>query len=138
MARTPVSGSRQYEYYSSGRSASFISQHYVLVLQHGDRLTVQSLAGQKSALRMDLTLDGQVLTGTWTEQTQPDGYYRGGRYHGAIQMLVEPTGRRMTGKWVGFGKDGDVNTGPWSLIFQDGSTNKSTLARYDQPPPDRA
>lgn len=26
-------------------------------------------------------------------------------------MLVEPTGRRMAGKWVGFGKDFDVNTG---------------------------
>lgn len=49
-------------------------------------------------------------------------------------MIVEPTGRRMAGKWAGFGKDHDVNTGPWELIFQDGSTNKATLAAYDRPP----
>ena len=63
-----------------------------------------------------------------------DGYYRGARYHGAIQLLVEPTGRRLAGKWVGFGKQMDVNTGPWELTFQDASTSKATLARYDQPP----
>jgi len=34
------------------------------------------------------------------------------RYFGALQMLVEPTGRRMAGKWVGFGKEFDGNTGP--------------------------
>jgi hypothetical protein len=40
----------------------------------------------------------------------------------------------MAGKWVGFGKDMDVNTGPWELFFQDASTNKSTLATYDKHP----
>jgi hypothetical protein len=39
----------------------------------------------------------------------------GAVYHGAIQLLLEPTGRKMTGKWVGFGRDFDLNTGPWSL-----------------------
>ena len=62
---------------------------------------------------MDLTANGQVLTGTWTEETNPAGYYHGAVYHGAIQLLLEPTGRRMTGKWVGFGRDFDLNTGPW-------------------------
>lgn len=89
-----------------------------------------------SALSLDLTVDGSVITGTWTEQTAQDGYYRGARYHGAIQMLVEPTVRRMAGKWVGFGKDMDINTGPWELVFQDSSTKKSTLDRYNTPPRD--
>lgn len=79
----------------------------------------------------DLELDGHVATGTWTEQTATEGHHRGARYHGAIQLLVEPTGRRMTGKWVGFGKEFDVNTGAWELVFQDASTNKVTLAAYD-------
>jgi hypothetical protein len=26
---------------------------------------------------MDLTANGQVLTGTWTEETNPAGYYQG-------------------------------------------------------------
>jgi hypothetical protein len=125
----------RYEYHSSGREGTFTGLHHVVLLQHGDRLTVRSLPGSAdSTLTMDLTVDGNVITGTWVEQTSPDSYYRGARYHGAIQLLAEPTGRRLVGKWVGFGKDMDVNTGPWELVFQDASTTKATLARYDRPP----
>jgi DNA-binding transcriptional regulator YiaG len=128
----------RYEYFSSGRDAAFTGLHYVVLLQHGNRLTARSLpngsSNPNSPLTMDLEIDGHIATGTWTEQTATDGYYRGAHYHGAIQMLVEPTGRRMTGKWVGFGKEFDVNTGPWELVFQDASTTKATLAAYDRPP----
>jgi len=128
-----------YEYYSSGREATFVGRHYVVVLQHGDRLTVRSLPGSSdSPLTMDLSVDGAVITGTWVEQTAENGYYRGAKYHGAIQMLAEPTGRRMTGKWVGFGREMDVNTGPWDMIFQDASTTKTTLDRYNTRPPETA
>jgi hypothetical protein len=128
----------KYEYFSSGRDSSFVGMHYVLVLQHGNRLTVRSLPGASSnpdsPLTMDLTVDGGVVTGTWVEQTATDGYYRGARYYGAIQMLTEPTGRRMAGKWVGFGKDFDMNTGPWELRLQDSSTNQKTIAKYSRTP----
>lgn len=128
----------RYEFFSSGRDSSFVGQHYVIVLQHGNRLTVRSLpngcSNANSPLTMDLTVDGSVVTGTWVEQTAEDGYYRGARYHGAIQMLAEPTGRRFAGKWVGFGKDMDINSGPWELVFQDASTNQATLAKYDRAP----
>lgn len=125
----------RYEYFSSGREGKFTGLHNVVLLQHGDRLTVRSLPGSAdSTLTMDLVVEGNVITGTWSEQTSADSYYRGARYFGAIQLLVEPTGRRMVGKWVGFGKEMDVNTGPWELVFQDASTTKATLARYDRPP----
>ncbi|AVT33876.1 transcriptional regulator [Plantactinospora sp. BC1] len=125
----------RYEYFSSGRDGAFVGQHFVVVLQHGDRLTIRSLPNTaEGSLTIDMTVDGSVVTGTWIEQTDPSGYYRGGRYHGAIQMLVEPTGRRMTGKWVGFGKDMDINTGPWELVFRDASTNKATMDRYNRTP----
>ncbi|MQA26590.1 MAG: XRE family transcriptional regulator [Micromonosporaceae bacterium] len=125
----------RYEYFSSGRDATFTGQHYVVILQHGNRLTVRSLPGSAdSSLTMDLTVDGSVITGTWVEQTPVEGYYRGARYHGAIQLLAEPTGRRLTGKWVGIGKEMDVNTGPWELVFRDASTNKATLEKYNRRP----
>lgn len=81
-----------------------------------------------------MTIDRNVITGTWTEQTASDGYYQGARYHGAIQMLVEPTGRRMAGKWVGFGKDFDVNTGPWEVKLLDTNTSKAASERYSRTP----
>ncbi|MFH9074809.1 helix-turn-helix domain-containing protein [Streptomyces alboflavus] len=128
----------RYEYYSSGRDSTYDGKHYVVIVQTDNRLTARSLPGASSnpdsPLSLDLTLDQSVVTGVWTEQTASDGYYQGARYHGAIQMLVEPTGRRMAGKWVGFGKDFDVNTGPWELRLMDPSTSKVTLERYSCPP----
>lgn len=128
----------KYEYFSSGRDGKFVGLHYVVVLQHGNQLTVRSLPGASSnpnsPLTMDLTVDGNVITGTWVERTATDGYYRGARYHGAIQMLVEPTGTRMAGKWIGFGKEMDINTGPWELRLQDSSTHKTTVAKYSRVP----
>jgi transcriptional regulator with XRE-family HTH domain len=125
----------RYEYYSSSRDATFSSEHFVVVLQHGDRLTVRSLPGSAdSTVTMDLTIDGNVLTGTWVEQTSTTGHYRGARYHGAIQLLAEPTNHRLTGKWVGFGQQLEVNTGPWNLTFQTASTNRATLDSYSRLP----
>lgn len=125
----------RYEYYSSGRNGTYVGQHHVILLQHGNRLTARSLPGSSdSPLTLDPAVDRNVVTGTWTEQTANDGYYQGARYHGAIQLLVEPTSRRMSGKWVGFGKEFDVNTGPWELVFKDASTSKAALERYNKRP----
>lgn len=128
----------RYEFYSSSRAETYEGKHYVVIVQHGNRLTAQSLpaasSNPDSPLTLDLTFDRNVVTGSWVEQTASDGYYNGARYHGAVQLLVEPTGRRMAGKWVGFGKDFDVNTGPWELRLVDRSTSKATLERYSSPP----
>ncbi|GGP94419.1 hypothetical protein GCM10010278_85370 [Streptomyces melanogenes] len=128
----------RYEFFSSSRDATYEGKHYVVIVQHGSRLTAQSLPGASSnpdsPLTLELTLDRNVVTGVWTEQTASDGYYQGARYHGALQLLVEPTGRRMAGKWVGFGKDFDVNTGPWELRLMDRSMSKATLERYSNAP----
>jgi transcriptional regulator with XRE-family HTH domain len=128
----------RYEYPSSGRGATLTGLHYVVLLQHGSRLTVQSLPGASlnphSPLSMDLTVDGVTVTGTWTEQTAKDGYYKGARYHGAIQMLVDPTGRRLEGMWVGFGKDFSMNTGPWSFSFRTANRSRQSLAQFHRPP----
>jgi transcriptional regulator with XRE-family HTH domain len=128
----------RYEFYSSSRENTYTGAHYVVLLQQGNRLTGTSMPGTASSpdsrMTMDLTVDRNIVTGTWVEQTASDGYYRGGRYHGAIQMLVEPTGRRMSGKWLGFGKNMDINSGPWELTFQSGKTDKATLEEYAGPP----
>lgn len=124
----------EYEYPSSGRGRSFTGRHYAMVLQRGARLMVRSLPASRSRLSMDLTLNGQVATGTWTEQTQVDGYYKGAVYHGAIQVLLEPTGHRMTGKWVGFGRELEVNVGPWSLTLVDEHVDAEAVERWNREP----
>jgi hypothetical protein len=43
---------------------------------------------------------------------------------------VDPMGRRMQGRWLGFGRDFQVNTGDWALTWVDGSLSRSTLRQY--------
>lgn len=125
----------RYEYHSSSRDADFLGWHHVALVHAGSRLQGRSLPGSStSALNLDFTVAGQVATGTWTEHTSPDSYYRGAVYHGAIQLLADPTGRRLAGQWVGFGRNGQVNTGRWELTLKDKSLAKSTLSRWDRRP----
>jgi transcriptional regulator with XRE-family HTH domain len=125
----------RYEYESSGRGGSmFSSAHYVMLIQHGAKVQVRSLPDTaQGRLIMDLTVNGAVITGNWTEETNSEGYYQGAIYHGAIQMLIEPSGRKMAGKWVGFGRDFDLNTGPWSLELVTADTSPGAMASYNRP-----
>ena len=127
-------GLSDYEYRSSGRDATYTRKHHVMLLQRGARLMVRSLPASASQLSMDLSVNGRVVTGTWTEQTQGDGYYRGAVYHGALQMLQDEDGRLLAGKWVGFGKDGEVNDGPWSLTLVDERVDTEAVERWNRVP----
>jgi hypothetical protein len=136
-ARGPLTGiwRSRYDYVSSSRGGkTYTGQHYVIVIQHGDRLQVRSLPNTaQGRVMMDLTISGAVLTGTWTEETDPDGYYKGSTYHGAIQFTAGPAGTRLTGAWVGFNKDGGIQTGPWTLDLVTGDTSKTTMEKYNRP-----
>ncbi len=121
----------RYVYYSSGRKGDFEGEHYVVLRQQGSRVLGESLPHSiDSRLRLDMTLEGSVVTGTWTERTSPTGYYKGATYHGAIQLLADPMGRTMRGKWLGFDREFEVNTGDWELTWVDGSLSKRALREY--------
>jgi DNA-binding transcriptional regulator YiaG len=134
-AAAPLNGIwvSRYEYESSGRDAWFKNAHYVLLIQQGTRVQVRSLPKTTTGrLLIDLTVNGAAVTGTWTEETNPEGYYQGAVYHGAIQMLLEPSKRKMTGQWVGFGRDGEVNSGPWSVELVTHDTSPGSQAEYNR------
>jgi len=38
-------------------------------------------------------------------------------YYGAMQLILSDDQKSMKGKWVGFGEDMEVNTGPWELEY---------------------
>lgn len=121
----------RYLYYSDGRAQEYDGEHYVVLRQHGNRLIGHSLPhSMDSRLRLHLSVDGSVASGTWTERTSPDGYYQGASYHGTIQLIVNPMGRVMSGKWLGFGKNFKVNSGEWELTWVDRATSRRTLREY--------
>jgi len=135
-ATSPLNGiwRSDYTYESSGRGMSYTDSHYVMLLQHASKVQIRSLPDTaQGRLMMDLTVNGATLTGTWSEETNPGGYYQGAVYHGAVQMLLEPTGRRMAGKWAGFGRDYEVNTGPWSLTLVTHDTSPAAMTEYNRP-----
>lgn len=116
----------RYIYYSSGRDQEFQGQHYVVLRQQDNQLTAQSLPHTaESELRLTLSLARMVATGTWTEHTSPTGYYKGAVYHGTLQLLLDPLGRNLSGKWLGFGKNFKINSGEWELTWVDHATKRA-------------
>jgi hypothetical protein len=81
-------------------------------------------------LNLDLELNGSVATGTWSERTSPAGYYRGSVYHGAVQLLVDPMGKSMAGKWVGFDREFAINSDEWTLTWQEEGVTKGGRRAY--------
>jgi transcriptional regulator with XRE-family HTH domain len=126
----------RYDYVSSSREQQFTGLHHVVVQQDDNRISVRSLPkSANSSMGMDLTVDGNILTGTWVEDTDKTGYYRGKRYHGAIQLIADGSGSRLAGKWLGYGKDNEINSGPWQLDYL-ARLSKATLEEYDRLPND--
>ena len=72
--------------------------------------------------------------GTWEGADQRQRYYAGGVYFGAIQMLAEPTGRRLAGKWAGFGRDLEINVGRWRLQLVSSDASPEAVARFNRTP----
>lgn len=122
----------EYAYYSSGRAADFTDVHYVVVRQQESSLSIESVPQSSgSMVSMHLSVDGLTATGTWEERTSPTGYYKGAVYRGSIQLLLSPSGRRMTGRWIGFGKNFRINNGDWELNLESRSISQRTRAAYE-------
>ncbi len=121
----------RYVYYSSGRQGELVGQHYVVLNQQENHISGQSLPNSlNSLLTLDLSVADSAATGTWIERTSPTGYYKGAVYRGSIQLLIDPTGTKMTGRWLGFDKESNINTGDWELTRAAVSTSKNTLREF--------
>lgn len=111
-----------YTYTSSSRPGETLTgEHTVRLQQNGKQLVLESLPSDNSSylfVRLSLN-DDNVATGSWEEATDPNGRYGGATYYGAIQLTLAPDRRSMRGQWVGFGKDREVNTGPWEFTRLD-------------------
>src|SRR5437660_12605810 len=107
-----------YRYTSKSRGGEVDSEHLVQIYHKGRALIIESIPGKnKSYLHMRLSLDDNIATGSWHEETDPHGYYKGTIYYGAIQLMVDDNHEFMRGRWVGFDKQMDVDTGPWDMTY---------------------
>ena len=108
----------EYAYHNRARKAEVTVTHYVRFYPKGGELVVESVPGvNESYLIVRLWLDGEVATGSWQEVTSPEGYNKGAIFHGAAQFLLSEDRHILDGKWVGFDKDMEVATGPWTFTY---------------------
>ncbi len=123
--RLEGSWTSSYQYGSTGRNAQFEGTHRVILRAEAGRLLGRSQPHPSgSQLDLDLAVDGNLATGSWTERTSPHGYYRAATYHGVLQLVVDPTGRSMEGMWLGLGKRFTVKSGAWTLRWEGPSTHR--------------
>lgn len=120
-----------YTYPSRGRGRELTGEHYVRLHHKDNHLVFESAAEtSKSYLIIRLSVENDIATGSWQEQTEADGHYKGVVYYGALQLAVSGDHQKMNGKWVGFGKDMDINVGPWELTYAGKSLPSKALAEH--------
>lgn len=115
-------------YESSSRGETFVDRANLVVIQSANDVTARSIDGSVTdggSILMRLAVRGRVVTGTWEQTTGAESYYRGGEFFGALQFQVDATNSHLNGAWTGFGRDFDVNTGPWELIRRETGTGRT-------------
>lgn len=105
----------RYTYFSTGRGQECAGRHLITLQQRAGRLGGRSEPTDTGFLDLELQVDGQLVTGSWTEHTAPTGYYRGAVYRGSMMLVLDPTGRSMRGRWLGPDRDFTVDSGSWTL-----------------------
>lgn len=113
-----------YWYPSNNHEGEDTSQYVVTVHQQGNSLVLESQPNEIGAyILIRLTIDDNLATGNWHETTSPKGEFKGMIYSGAVQLIISKDGKKMTGKWVGIGRDhekqaADIYSGNWELVKQ--------------------
>ena len=68
--------------------------------------------------------DQQFLTGFWENVQQ------GVTYHGAFQLVIHPTGKTMSGLWVGFDSENQIACGNWTWELLTTSLKKAEKFKH--------
>lgn len=125
-----------YWYPSNTHDGEDVSEYLAMIHQRGDKLVIESVPRSNGAhITINIVVDGMLATGTWLENTSPDGEFAGMVYSGALQLLISEDGNHMEGKWVGVGReklpDGSyepgIYTGRWEMVRM----KKSSLPHDD-------
>lgn len=98
------------------------SEYDVKIYKTGNQLVVQSIPSPlENYFVARLTLNDQFLTGSWQEQAQPKGTYKGQVYNGVGMLKIDASGKAMRGKIVEYNNDMEIIAGDWELT----RTNKT-------------
>jgi hypothetical protein len=120
-----------YTYRSSRQKGTFEAEHYLVARQLGLNFTAESVPHSTgSQVKLDLVVDGAIASGRWWERTPVTSRYQGASYHGVIQLVIDPRGQRLRGRWLGFNSKYEISDGIWDLLCVDSSTSAESQRAY--------
>jgi hypothetical protein len=93
------------------------TDHYVTMQRIGNQLIIESIPSPTgSYLLARFSLDDRVATGSYQSQNSPHNAAKGALYYGAAQLVLDPDGKALRGKGVGFGDNLQVKTTVWEIV----------------------
>jgi len=112
----------RYWYPSNDHPGEDISEYCARIEPSGRQFVLHSLSdmGETKGAYMlaRFSVDDTVVTGSWLENTSPQGSFKGAMYSGVFQLLLDETATRIVGKWTGIGQEQgkmQVYTGRWEI-----------------------
>jgi hypothetical protein len=119
-----------YVYETSEAEEPQVSEHFVVFREAGRHVKGRSLPKpERSDVTLTLFREGRVIGGFWRERTSRDRLY-----HGTLQVLLNPTGDEMRGRWVGFTSKGGIRNGDWRFHRQTRDLRRRTRRAYADRP----
>lgn len=122
-----------YKYESTRTTGIQIAQHFIRIKKIGKSNIMMDSRKIHLGSRIIIRgkIDGNIITGTWKEETSKNRIY-----YGAIQLAVSPAGKEINGIWVGFDSKGKIQSGDWDFEQltdkNDKRTRKLFLSEIDK------
>lgn len=115
------SGTWRSSHYKDGLRTQ-VTNYEVNLSLTGDELMVQSIpSGDNSRMTARFKLEGRVATGSYQSHNAPNTAARDplfeALYYGAAQLVIDPDGKALRGKGVGFSKSGNVQLTNWEIVY---------------------
>lgn len=125
MAEYDFSGVwRNTYWYTSERRGpgEYSSVHQMMAQRRGNQVVFESLPSPDgSFLLVHLRLDDRLASGGWEETSSPDGPFKGARFYGPLQLVLDENGKAFRGMWLGIGRNMRVKSGRWEIAHLENS-----------------
>ncbi|HSX34530.1 MAG TPA: hypothetical protein VLF62_02710 [Candidatus Saccharimonadales bacterium] len=108
-------------YYTSTRRGpgEYQSTHQMMGQRRGNHVVFESLPNDEgSFLLIRLKLDGRLANGGWEETSSPTGAFKGARFYGPVQLVLDEDGKAFRGLSLVTGRDMKVKTNRWEIVHR--------------------
>jgi len=107
-----------YWYTSSRRGpGEYTSVHQLMAQRRGNQVIFESLPNDEgSFVLIRLKLDGRLANGGWEETSSPDGPFKGARFYGPMQLVLDEDGKAFRGLSLVTGREMKVKTNRVEIV----------------------